>query len=178
MSDSSFVRLDTAPRGVDSARCRLARVSADDRTLLTRAAKGDGEALEALMSRYASRIYRLAYGITRSAPDAEEVVQDVFLQIVNKGAGFEGRAALGSWIYRITTNVSLNKRRGKRRERAMPTELAAELERHLAGCEPCRAYLATYRKTGMLGAIAGRVDMPTEMQTRLRRFLSEQLRRA
>jgi len=61
---------------------------------------------------------------------------------------------------------------------AMPTELAAELERHLAGCEPCRAYLATYRKTGMLGAIAGRVDMPAEMQARLRRFLSEQLRRA
>ncbi len=91
-------------------------MSADDRTLLTRAATGDGEALETLMSRYASRIYRLAYGITRSAPDAEEVVQDVFLQIVNKGAGFEGRAALGSWIYRITTNVSLNKRRGKRRE--------------------------------------------------------------
>ena len=68
------------------------------------------------MRRYSNRVYRLAYGITRSAPDAEEVVQDVFLQIINKGAGFEGRAALGSWIYRITTNLSLNKRRGKRRE--------------------------------------------------------------
>ncbi len=68
------------------------------------------------MTRYSARIYRLAYGITRSAPDAEEVVQDVFLQIINKGAGFEGRAALSSWIYRITTNLSLNKRRGKRRE--------------------------------------------------------------
>jgi RNA polymerase sigma-70 factor, ECF subfamily len=91
-------------------------VATDDRLLLTRAATGDGEALEALMSRYASRVYRLAHGITRSAADAEEVVQDVFLQMVNKGAGFEGRAALGSWIYRITTNLSLNKRRGKRRE--------------------------------------------------------------
>jgi RNA polymerase sigma-70 factor (ECF subfamily) len=68
------------------------------------------------MTQYSARVYRLAYGITRSAPDAEEVVQDVFLQIINKGAGFEGRAALGSWIYRITTNLSLNKRRGKRRE--------------------------------------------------------------
>ena len=68
------------------------------------------------MTRFSARVYRLAYGITRSAPDAEEVVQDVFLQIVNKGGGFEGRAALSSWIYRITTNLSLNKRRGKRRE--------------------------------------------------------------
>ena len=82
------------------------------------------------MSRYASRIYRLAYGITRSASDAEEVVQDVFLQMVNKGAGFEGRAALGSWIYRITTNVSLNKRRGKRRE--LETSLDELLPRYRA----------------------------------------------
>ena len=91
-------------------------MSTDDRELLARVITGDAEALETLMTRYSGRVYRLAYGITRSAPDAEEVVQDVFLQIIDKGAGFEGRAALSSWIYRITTNLSLNKRRGKRRE--------------------------------------------------------------
>jgi RNA polymerase sigma-70 factor (ECF subfamily) len=91
-------------------------VSTEERSLLTRTAEGDASALETLMTRYSNRVYRLAYGITRSSADAEEVVQDVFLQIVHKGAGFEGRAALSSWIYRITTNLSLNKRRGKRRE--------------------------------------------------------------
>jgi RNA polymerase sigma-70 factor (ECF subfamily) len=91
-------------------------LATDDPSLLARAAAGDAGALEALMTRYSNRVYRLAYGITRSAADAEEVVQDVFLQMVHKGAGFEGRAALSSWIYRITTNLSLNKRRGKRRE--------------------------------------------------------------
>lgn len=60
---------------------------------------------------------------------------------------------------------------------AMPHEVAAELERHLAGCEPCRAYLATYRKTRALGAAAGRMEMPAEMRARLRRFLTDQLRR-
>src|ERR687888_1468419 len=95
------------------------------------------------MGRYAARVYRLAYGITRNAPDAEEVVQDVFLQIVNKGAGFEGRAALGSWIYRITTNVSLNKRRGKRRE--LETSLDELLPRYRADGhrDGDRAYLLT-----------------------------------
>jgi anti-sigma factor RsiW len=58
----------------------------------------------------------------------------------------------------------------------MPAELAAELERHLAGCDPCRAYLATYRKTRALGAAAGRLEMPAEMQARLRRFLADKLR--
>jgi len=88
----------------------------DEHLLLKEAAGGDASALEALMSRYGSRVYRLAHGITRNSADAEEIVQDVFLQMVRKGGAFEGRAALGSWIYRVTTNVALNKRRGKRRE--------------------------------------------------------------
>jgi RNA polymerase sigma-70 factor, ECF subfamily len=105
-------------------------LSSEDRSLIARAAAGDADALDALMTEYSPRVYRLAYGITRSVPDAEEVVQDVFLQIINKGAGFEGRAALGSWIYRITTNLSLNKRRGKRRE--LETSLDELLPTYLA----------------------------------------------
>jgi anti-sigma factor (TIGR02949 family) len=58
----------------------------------------------------------------------------------------------------------------------MPAELAAELERHLADCAACRAYLATYRKARELGAAAGRVEVPPEMRERLRRFLAAQLR--
>lgn len=51
-----------------------------------------------------------------------------------------------------------------------------DLEAHLADCEPCRAYLATYRRTIELGAAAGRVDMPAEMKLRLRAFLLSRLR--
>ena len=68
------------------------------------------------MSRHSGRVYRLAYGITRNQADAEEIVQDVFLILVRKGAGFEGHAALTSCMYRVTTNVALNKLLGKRRE--------------------------------------------------------------
>jgi len=58
----------------------------------------------------------------------------------------------------------------------MPPEVAAELERHLAECAPCRAYLATYRKTRELGTTAARVEMPEEMHERLHRFLIDRLR--
>jgi anti-sigma factor RsiW len=58
----------------------------------------------------------------------------------------------------------------------MPAALAAELEGHLADCAPCRAYLVTYRKTRALGALAARVEMPEEMQARLRQFLANELR--
>jgi RNA polymerase sigma-70 factor (ECF subfamily) len=84
--------------------------------LVARLRDGDTDALEQLMARYQGRIYRLAYGITRREADAEEVVQDVFLSLFRKIATFEGRAGLGTWLYRVATNAALIKRRGKRHE--------------------------------------------------------------
>jgi RNA polymerase sigma-70 factor, ECF subfamily len=103
----------------------LAVSEIDDRTLLDKAVAGDAGALEALMTRHAGRVYRLAYGITRNPADAEEVVQDVFLTVVRKGGSFEGQATLATWMYRVTMNAALNRRRGKRRE------LEVSLEEHL-----------------------------------------------
>jgi anti-sigma factor RsiW len=61
-------------------------------------------------------------------------------------------------------------------EAELSPALVEELEKHLSDCEPCRAYLATYRKTKSLAADAGRVEMPEEMKTRLREFLLRRLR--
>ena len=61
-------------------------------------------------------------------------------------------------------------------ESALSPELVEKLEEHLHDCAPCRAYLATYRKTKSLAADAGRVEMPEEMKTRLRELLLAQLR--
>jgi RNA polymerase sigma-70 factor (ECF subfamily) len=94
----------------------------DDATLVAGLRAGDGAAVEALMERYGARVYRVAYGITRSVPDAEEVVQDVFLGVFRKIETFEGRAALGTWIYRIAANTALIKRRGRRFEREVSLE--------------------------------------------------------
>jgi anti-sigma factor RsiW len=63
-------------------------------------------------------------------------------------------------------------------DRALSDDLLADLERHLADCVPCRAYLATYRKTREVGAAAARIEMPDEMKARLRRFLNDHLRGA
>ena len=98
--------------------------------LIQRLRARDASALEVLMERHAGRLYRVAYGITRNDADAEEVVQDAFLALFRKIDGFEGRAALGSWLYRVTTNAALIKHRGKRAqlevslEEQLPTYLA------------------------------------------------------
>ncbi len=107
-----------------------------DVALVERLRGGDQAALETLMERYASRVYRLAHGITRNEADAEEVVQDVFLTLFRKIHTFEGRAALSSWLYRVTTNAALIKRRGQRldREVALEAHLPAFLpDGHRAG---------------------------------------------
>ena len=90
--------------------------------LVERLRGGDATALEAFMERYGSRVYRLAHGITRNEADAEEVVQDVFLSLFRKIDTFEGRAALGTWLYRVAANAALIKRRGKRFELEVPLE--------------------------------------------------------
>ena len=87
-----------------------------EQRLVERLRMGDAAALEALMERYGSRVYRLAHGITRNEADAEEVVQDVFLSLFSKIDLLEGRAALGTWIYRVAANAALIKHRGKRFE--------------------------------------------------------------
>jgi RNA polymerase sigma-70 factor (ECF subfamily) len=94
-----------------------------DAALLERLRVGDGTALEPLMERFASRVYRVAHGVTGNAADAEEVVQDVFVALFRKAASFEGRAALGTWLYRIAVNTALNKRRGKRAQLEEPLEM-------------------------------------------------------
>ena len=57
-------------------------------------------------------------------------------------------------------------------------EVIKRLEAHLRDCAPCRAYLATFRRTRELTKTVGRVEMPPEMKARLRQFLLEHLRSA
>jgi len=60
-------------------------------------------------------------------------------------------------------------------DQTLSREAAEDLEAHLRDCAPCRAYLSTYRATRGLVGKAGRVEMPAELRTRLRRFLIGQL---
>jgi RNA polymerase sigma-70 factor, ECF subfamily len=93
-----------------------ARPESAEAALIARLRARDPGALEILMERHAGRVFRVALGITRNEADAEEVVQDVFLSLYEKVGGFEERAALGTWLYRVTTNAALLRRRGKRLE--------------------------------------------------------------
>lgn len=128
----------------------------DDAELLDCLKRGDAEAIERLLAAYGDRVFRLAHGITRNEADAEEVVQDVFVTVFRKHGSFEGRSALSSWIYRITMNAALNRRRGKRQE--VETSLDADLPAFLADGHRAgdRAYLlADWSETPEAAVLSG-----------------------
>ncbi|MFQ5829010.1 MAG: RNA polymerase sigma factor [Candidatus Methylomirabilia bacterium] len=73
------------------------------------------EAVETLVARYGERVWRLAFRITGSREDAEEVAQDALWTAARKIGTFKGESAFGSWLYRITANAAFQKVRGRGR---------------------------------------------------------------
>jgi RNA polymerase sigma-70 factor (ECF subfamily) len=78
-----------------------------DEDLVARAQKSDLTALGELFDRHETRLFRLAMRFVRDESDAREILQDVFITAWKKLPGFEGRAQIGSWLYRVTANASL-----------------------------------------------------------------------
>jgi RNA polymerase sigma-70 factor (ECF subfamily) len=87
-----------------------------DLELIEGAKSGNYHAFEELVRRYHDRVFRLAYGMTKSDSEAEEVVQDTFLSLFRSLTAFRGASAPSSWIFRIAANSALMRLRTKRRK--------------------------------------------------------------
>jgi RNA polymerase sigma-70 factor, ECF subfamily len=85
-------------------------VTDDDQGCVERSLQGDHEAFETLVRRYQRMIYSLAYRMTGSTADAEDVVQETFIRAHRQLAGFRADARFSSWLYRIAVNHCLNLR--------------------------------------------------------------------
>ena len=93
-----------------------------DEALLERARGGDRAAFAHLVIRYQEKFYRLASSLVPNPSDAEEVLQDSFLQAYRSLEYFRGDAKVSTWLYRIVTNTALMKRRAMRRHPAESLE--------------------------------------------------------
>jgi RNA polymerase sigma-70 factor (ECF subfamily) len=94
--------------------------------LIVRARAGHPEALEAIYVEHGDALMRLAYHLTGSATDAEDVLHDVFLGLSEALARYEERGAFASWLRRVTTRVALDRLRATRRRRELPFDEANE----------------------------------------------------
>src|SRR5215831_10441405 len=66
---------------------------------------------EEVFHKYAPRVYNLARRMLSSDADAEDVTQDVLLQVVRKLPSFRGESAFPTWLHRVTVNAALSHRR-------------------------------------------------------------------
>jgi RNA polymerase sigma-70 factor (TIGR02960 family) len=86
--------------------------------LISRARAGDGEAFRELTEPYRRELLVHCYRMLGSFQDAEDALQDTLLAAWQGLGGFEGRASLRTWLYRIATNRCLNARRSASRRPA------------------------------------------------------------
>jgi RNA polymerase sigma-70 factor (ECF subfamily) len=85
----------------------------EDMALVERCRKGDLGAFEELYRQHAGRLYSVACRMVGNSSDAEDLLQEIFLAAHRKLDSFRGDSALGTWLYRLATNLCLDYLRSK-----------------------------------------------------------------
>jgi RNA polymerase sigma-70 factor, ECF subfamily len=126
----------------------------DDLGLFRRAQAGDFEAFEVLVGRLQRRVYGLAYRILGQAQDAEDVVQQTFLSVIEHIDSFRGESAVATWVLRIATNFAL---KALRKKRGLPTVPLDAGEDDSYSAVPHPDFIAEWRETP--DALAERAEL-------------------
>ena len=95
-----------------------------DAALVARAATGDRDAFAALIERHYDRIHRLAWRLTGTRADAEDVTQDVCCALATRIGGYRGEARFTTWLCGITVNACRDQKRRQRSFRGLTERLA------------------------------------------------------
>jgi RNA polymerase sigma-70 factor, ECF subfamily len=91
---------------------------ATDYVLAQAASAGDMAAFETLYERHSRRVYSLCLRMTQNQSEAEDLAQEVFIQLFRKIGSFRGESAFTTWLHRLTVNQVLMhfRKRGVRME--------------------------------------------------------------
>lgn len=95
-----------------------------DSSLIAAAAAGDRKAFAALLDRHYDRIHGLAWQLTGSRSDADDIAQDVCCTLVEKIGSYRGDAKFTTWLFGITFNACRDLRRRRRSLWAFSERLA------------------------------------------------------
>jgi len=120
-----------------------------DAGLVAAAVAGDRTAFAELLRRHYDRIHGLAWQLTGSRADADDVAQEVCCALVEKIAGFRGEAKFGTWLCGITFNACRDLRRRRRSLRGLTERLTV-----LAGLAPAPDGRDLYDAIWLKSAIA------------------------
>ena len=117
----------------------------DDRRLVRRAREGDFTAFETLVAAYERRIYGLARRIVGHRHDAEEVVQQTFLSVIEHLREFREESKFSTWLMKIATNHALALLRKRSRQHTVP--LGEDRSDYRDDAVPHPEFIAQWRET-------------------------------
>lgn len=80
----------------------------DENALIEGMTRGDPRAFRELVETYKRKVYYLALDMAGNPVDAEDISQEVFLKVYRSFSTFRKGAKLGSWLYRVTYNASID----------------------------------------------------------------------
>lgn len=129
--------------------------------LISRARAGDGEAFRELTEPYRRELHVHCYRMLGSVQDAEDALQDTLLAAWQGVAGFEGRASLRTWLYRIATNRCLNVRRSASRRSAKEWDVP-----NVEPPEPTRLGEVVWLEPYPDALLEGAIDAPPSPEAR------------
>ncbi len=109
--------IDAARQTARTVDERRQQERARDEALVARARDGDTAAFQQLVVAHQGRLFSVAFGMLRDRDDAMDVVQDAFIKAHRKLVDFEGNAAFATWLYRITVNLCIDRKRAQARRR-------------------------------------------------------------
>ncbi len=89
----------------------------DEAQLIKGIQQGDRKSFQTLVETYQRMVVNTCLGIVHNKADAEDLAQDVFLEIFRTAENFRGDSKVSTWLYRIATNRSLNMIRNNKRKR-------------------------------------------------------------
>jgi RNA polymerase sigma-70 factor (ECF subfamily) len=103
----------------------------EDDELVRRTRQGDMAAFEALYRRHSPAIFGLTLRMLQNRADAEDMLQEIFLQAYDRLPSFEGRSAFGTWLHRLSVNRCLDHLRSRGAKEQSRTEpLSPEIPGH------------------------------------------------
>ncbi len=88
-----------------------------DKVLIEGLVKGDEASFKTLFDLYKDKVFNTSIGFLANESDAEDIAQEVFIEVFRSIKSFEGKSKLSTWIYRITVTKSLDLIRRKNRKK-------------------------------------------------------------
>jgi RNA polymerase sigma-70 factor, ECF subfamily len=105
----------------------------NDQALIRAVLAGDRDAYGELAARHGDSMFRVAFRITESEPDAQEIVQEALLRGYRNLAEFDSRSDFRTWIYRIAVNCALQVLQRRKTEAALP--ITEEFDQEYSGIQ-------------------------------------------